>query len=53
MAKFAEAEARIFKDKFVGSRCKYVMRASGRKVIEGKIKCRRCECKKFKSKRKK
>lgn len=53
MVKFPEAEQRLFKNKFVCRRCKSVMRSTARKVIEKLIKCRDCQGKKFKPKRKK
>ena len=53
MAKFPEAEARIFRNKFVCRRCKSVVNAPNRKVMEGEVKCRKCASKKFKPKRKK
>ncbi|MFH1510290.1 MAG: 50S ribosomal protein L40e [Candidatus Woesearchaeota archaeon] len=45
MVKFAEAEARIFKNKFVCRRCKSVVRASNMKVIQKKVSCRKCQSK--------
>lgn len=53
MAKFAEAEARLFKNKFVCRKCKSVIKASSLKIIAHKIKCRKCNAKAFKPKRKK
>ena len=53
MVKFAEAEARLFKNKYVCRRCKSVMRAPPRKIIDKQIKCRSCDAKAFKPKRKK
>ena len=53
MAKFAEADARIFRNKFVCRRCKSVIRAPSRKIILGDVKCRRCSRHIFKPKRKK
>lgn len=43
MAKFAEAEARKFRNMFVCRRCKTKMRAPTLQVIAGKIKCRKCD----------
>lgn len=53
MVKFPEADARIFKNKFVCRKCKSVMRASARLIAEGLVKCRKCNYKKLKPKRKK
>ncbi len=53
MVKFPEADARMFKNKFVCRRCKAVIRAPSRKIAEGEVKCRACAGKKFKPKRKK
>ncbi|MBI4141367.1 50S ribosomal protein L40e [Candidatus Woesearchaeota archaeon] len=53
MVKFAEAEARKFRNKFVCRRCKTVLRAPSRKVADSLVKCRKCQGKKFKPKRKK
>jgi len=53
MAKFPEAEARLFKDKFVCRRCKSAIRVSSLKVAQGEAVCRKCKYKKFKAKRRK
>ena len=53
MAKFPEAEARKFKNKFVCRRCKSVIRAPNLKILAGDIKCRKCNNRAFKPKRKK
>ena len=53
MAKFPEAEARKFKNKFVCRRCKSVIRAPNLKILAGNIKCRKCNNRAFKPKRKK
>ncbi len=53
MAKFPEADARMFRNKFVCRRCKSVMNVPNRKVAEGAVKCRKCQGKAFKPKRKK
>lgn len=53
MVKFPEADARKFKNKFVCRRCKTVIRVPSRKVAEGEVKCRKCQNKAFKPKRKK
>jgi len=53
MAKFPEAEARLIKGKFICRRCKSVMRTDTRRVVDGTVKCRRCNNHDFKAKRKK
>lgn len=53
MAKFAEAEARLFRNKFICKNCKSSIRAPNIAVIEGKIKCRKCNCKALRIVRKK
>ena len=53
MVKFPEADARIFKNKFVCRNCKATIRAPNMKVLAGKIKCRRCNAKHLRIKRKK
>lgn len=53
MVKFPEADVRKFRDKFVCRRCKSVLRSPSRKVAEGVVKCRKCNNKAFKPKRKK
>lgn len=53
MVKFAEAEVRLFKNKYVCRRCKSVMRAPPRKILDKLISCRDCSGKDFKPKRKK
>jgi ribosomal protein L40E len=42
MAKFKEAESRLFKDVFVCRVCKSKIRANPQKVKMGKVKCRKC-----------
>ena len=53
MVKFPEAEARLFKNKFVCRKCRSVVRAPSRKIAEGTIKCRKCGSHVFKPKRRK
>ena len=53
MAKFPEAEARLFHEKYVCRRCHSVLRAPSLKFAEGALVCRKCSNKKFKAKRKK
>ena len=53
MAKFAEAEARIQKNIFVCRKCKSKVRADNLRVLDGKVKCRKCNCKDLRPLRKK
>jgi len=53
MAKFPEAEARLFQRKFVCRICKSKLTAPNLKVLAGKISCRKCGSKKLRIKRKK
>ena len=53
MAKFPEAEARLFKNIFVCRKCKSKIRAPTLKVLAGKIKCRKCGYKILRTVRKK
>ena len=53
MAKFDEAMARLFKNKFICKVCKSAVRAPNMKVIEGKISCRKCKSKSLRTVRKK
>ncbi len=42
MTKFPEADARIFKNFFVCRACKSKMRSHNLKILQGKVKCRKC-----------
>jgi formylmethanofuran dehydrogenase subunit E len=53
MVKFPEAEARKYRNIFVCKKCSTKIRANNMKVIQGKVKCRRCSSSKFRSARKK
>ena len=53
MVKFAEAEVRKFRNIFVCRKCKTKIRTPNIKIIQGKIRCRRCGSKAFKAVRKK
>ena len=53
MVKFPEAEIRKFSNTFICRRCKTKIKAPNIKILEGKIKCRRCKNKQFKAVRKK
>jgi len=43
MAKFPEANTRLFKNMFVCKDCKTKFRAQQMKVLQGKISCRKCK----------
>lgn len=53
MAKFPEADARLFKRKFVCRRCKSTLRTDNLKVIEKAITCRKCNYRSLRPVRKK
>jgi len=42
MAKFPEADARLFKKKFVCRKCKSTVKTSNLRVLAGKVKCGKC-----------
>lgn len=53
MAKIPAAQARLFKNVFICRNCKSTIKADGRKIILGKIKCRKCGSTAFRPRRKK
>ena len=53
MAKFPEADARLFYRKFVCRKCKKVIKASNLDILAGKISCRFCGSHALRPKRKK
>jgi len=53
MVKFPGAQARLFRNKFVCKKCKSTIRAPNVEVLQGKIKCRRCNSKALRAVRKK
>jgi len=53
MAKFEEADKRMFNNIFICRKCKSKIRAPNLKVLAGKISCRKCSHKALKPKRKK
>ena len=53
MAKFPEADARLFYRKFVCRKCKTVLKASNLDIIAGKITCKNCGSHALRPKRKK
>ncbi len=40
--KLPAAQARLYHNMFVCKKCKAKMRAEPRKILEGKIRCRKC-----------
>jgi ribosomal protein L40E len=53
MAKFPEADARLFKNKFVCRVCKAVTKTTIMKVLDGESRCRKCKSDVLRVKRKK
>jgi ribosomal protein L40E len=53
MAKIKEATDRLFKNVFVCKNCSSKVRSEPRKIIEGKVKCRKCKKKAFRPLKKK
>ena len=53
MAKIPEAQARLYRNVFVCKKCKTKVRAPNIKILQGKVKCRRCGSKAFRAVRKK
>jgi len=53
MGKIKEATERLYKNVFVCKSCSSKIRAEPRKIIEGKVKCRKCKKKAFRPLRKK
>ncbi|MBU0471659.1 MAG: 50S ribosomal protein L40e [Nanoarchaeota archaeon] len=53
MAKFPEADARLFHNIFVCKKCKSKIRAPNLKVFAGKVACRKCGAKALRTVRKK
>jgi len=53
VVKFPEGQARKYRNIFVCKKCSTKIRASSMKIIQGKVKCRRCSRKKFRAVRKK
>ena len=47
MAKITEAMNRLFKNMFVCKACKTKMKSSPQKILEGKVKCRKCNKRAF------
>ncbi len=53
MAKIPEAQNRLFKNVFVCKNCQSKIKADHLKILEGKIKCRKCKKKAFRPLKKK
>ncbi len=53
MVRFPEAEARMFHNIFVCKDCKRKIKAPVMKVLQHKIKCRKCDSKALRTLRKK
>ena len=53
MGKIPEAQNRLFKNVFVCKNCQSKIKAEPRKIIEGRIKCRKCKSRAFRPLRKK
>lgn len=51
--KVPAAQARLFRNIFVCKRCSAKIRAEPKKILEGKIRCRKCKCKEFRPMRRK
>ena len=52
MAKIPAAQTRLFKGIFICKVCSTKKRADARKILEGKVKCRKCGAKAFRPLRK-
>jgi ribosomal protein L40E len=53
MAKFPEAEARLFENVYVCLKCNALNRVDKRRIRLGKAKCRECHYTRLRSKKKK
>jgi len=51
--KLPVTQARLFKNMFVCKNCKSKLRSDPRKILEGKVRCRKCLSKAFRPIRKK
>lgn len=52
MVKLQAAQNRLFKNVFLCKNCGAKIRVDPRKILEGKIKCRRCDRKSFRAMKK-
>ena len=53
MGKIQEATDRMFRNIFVCKRCHNKMRTEPQKILQGKVKCRKCNAREFRPIRKK
>ena len=53
MAKLAAAQKRLFKNVFLCKKCGLKVRVDPKKILDGKIQCRRCKKKAFRAMKKK
>ncbi|MBS3072943.1 hypothetical protein J4477_03865 [Candidatus Pacearchaeota archaeon] len=53
MAKLQAAQNRLYKNLFLCKNCGAKIKVDPKKILEGKVKCRRCKKKKFRAPRKK
>jgi predicted nucleic acid-binding Zn-ribbon protein len=53
MAKLQAAQNRLVKNMFICKNCGAKRRVEGKKILEGKISCRKCGKKKFRAPKKK
>ena len=53
MAKIPEAQNRLFKNFFVCKKCQTKIKSSPVKILEGKVKCRKCKKSAFRPLKKK
>lgn len=51
--KIPAAQARLFKNVFICKNCSSRIRAEAKKIIEGRVRCRKCKKKAFRPIRKK
>lgn len=53
MVKIPATQARLFKNVFVCRNCNAKIKVEARRILEGKVKCRRCKGRVFRPMRKK
>jgi predicted Zn finger-like uncharacterized protein len=53
MAKIPEAQNRLFKNVFICKNCQSKIKADPIKILEGKVKCRKCKKRAFRPIKKK
>jgi len=51
--KIPEAQARLFKNIFVCKRCQSKIRTDTQKILQGKVRCRKCDGRAFRPLKKK